>query len=610
MDINGDMIRGHIDTIILLSLVDGDKDTNEIRKNIEDRSDNKFSVKQGTFYSAMQRLVKQNLIREYRSSATDGIRRKYFSLTEKGKKSVETNKSEWIKSKEVIDTLVDTVVEKQQESPILSAENFPIPPVDPYLSRKEAENDAIYDENTANDEDLLKNFNEKLTDMLGEIIKNDASNDEADEEKPTEILPENFVASDEQSLKTPEITEEDVENAVNESIAEVKNAVDETTEKPSESVVCQSEVRDYPFEIKDRSLYTKKDEILPNTDETVQEVIDKPSEETDEKLSNIADIIDKNDDDITNTAQSDENTVSNRFFADDEQVSYKTEPETNENDEADDLLSVEDGTTLNKREYKSILASLFPKEKPEEQPAAYIEKENIDKFADAEDAPRAARPAASDDYRENNPIAYNEEVEPETISTSVAERKRDYSKDYSESEGSNDFSDLYAMAQREGFKIRTSFNTNKASGDRILSSKLNFHASLLSYLLLFIEMIILNFTLGPIVGWSSAVKLIIVFATALFPVTTCVIYNVNRKRAVKSISPFKDVFEIALIVTFQITIIILCVALFASVDFGDFKSVSQFVLIPFVFALNIPLFFAIKYALYGTGKYFAVTKKK
>ena len=86
MDLNGDMIRGHIDTIILLSLVDGDKDSNEIRKNIEDRSDNKFSVKQGTFYSAMQRLVKQSLIKEYRSSATDGIRRKYFSLTEKGEK--------------------------------------------------------------------------------------------------------------------------------------------------------------------------------------------------------------------------------------------------------------------------------------------------------------------------------------------------------------------------------------------------------------------------------------------------------------------------------------------------------------------------------------------
>ena len=35
MDINGDMIRGHIDTIILLSLIDGDKDSNEIRKSIE-----------------------------------------------------------------------------------------------------------------------------------------------------------------------------------------------------------------------------------------------------------------------------------------------------------------------------------------------------------------------------------------------------------------------------------------------------------------------------------------------------------------------------------------------------------------------------------------------
>ena len=59
MDVNGEMIRGHIDTIILLSLVDGDKDTNEIRRQIEDKSENKFSVKQGTFYSAMQRLVKQ-----------------------------------------------------------------------------------------------------------------------------------------------------------------------------------------------------------------------------------------------------------------------------------------------------------------------------------------------------------------------------------------------------------------------------------------------------------------------------------------------------------------------------------------------------------------------
>ena len=91
---------------------------------------------------------------------------------------------------------------------------------------------------------------------------------------------------------------------------------------------------------------------------------------------------------------------------------------------------------------------------------------------------------------------------------------------------------------------------------------------------------------------------------SLFPIVTFIIYNINKTRTVKNISQFKDVIEIVLIVTFQLTIIILCIALFASVDFSDFKSVSEFVLIPFIFALNVPLFFMIKYALYGTGKYF------
>ena len=78
-EIKGEMIRGHVDTFILLSLCNGDKDSNEIKEAIEERSDNKFTVKQGTFYSAMQRLVKQNFIKEYRSSAADGIRRKDYS---------------------------------------------------------------------------------------------------------------------------------------------------------------------------------------------------------------------------------------------------------------------------------------------------------------------------------------------------------------------------------------------------------------------------------------------------------------------------------------------------------------------------------------------------
>ena len=201
MDLNGDMIRGHIDTIILLSLVDGDKDSNEIRKNIEDRSDNKFSVKQGTFYSAMQRLVKQSLIKEYRSSATDGIRRKYFSLTEKGEKLVENNRKEWLESKEVIDTLVDTVQEKPETDLMMRTEDFPIPSENPYespvlsdendqkIDEKSIENlpEDAYDTHvtvnneteTQSEDDLLQDINAKLSDILGELgFENDKTDNE------------------------------------------------------------------------------------------------------------------------------------------------------------------------------------------------------------------------------------------------------------------------------------------------------------------------------------------------------------------------------------------------------------------------------------------------
>ena len=121
-------------------------------------------------------------------------------------------------------------------------------------------------------------------------------------------------------------------------------------------------------------------------------------------------------------------------------------------------------------------------------------------------------------------------------------------------------------------------------------------------------MLIMNLTLSQIVNWSSSAKLILVFSTAVFPVVCFVIYNINKTKTAKELASFKDVIEIALIITFQITIIILCVALFASVDFGNIIEITSFVLIPFIFALNIPIYFMIKYALYGTGKYYVGDK--
>lgn len=641
MDLNGDMIRGHIDTIILLSLVDGDKDSNEIRKNIEDRSDNKFSVKQGTFYSAMQRLVKQSLIKEYRSSATDGIRRKYFSLTEKGEKLVENNRKEWLESKEVIDTLVDTVQEKPENDLMMRTEDFPIPSENPYESPVlSAENDQKIDEKsienlpedaydtrvtvhneteTQSEDDLLQDINAKLSDILGELgFENDKT---------------------------------DNENANNETFVE-KNTSENVSKLQENKALPNAKInerRSYPFEITDSSLYVEDEtdfnptvEITVNHDETIRETepeIDVTDEVETADYSNekpfiFDDNIEENEP-IENIAQTENvtnvtcETVEETNVSIDEKPSetqtandtnatfeYTAQEEKAANDEysdeEDDLLAVEDGTTSNRREYKSILSSLFPK-KEEKHAATGIETDNSEERTERNEQTRYFdddySPARSqtDGYYEENVSSgrYPSDDETAEIANEKTDRRQ---QTYYDGEGSTDFSDLYNMAKREGFKIKASYNTNKYYGDRVFVNKLNFHSSIIWYLVLFVEMLIMNLTLSQIVNWSSSAKLILVFSTAVFPVVCFVIYNINKTKTAKELASFKDVIEIALIITFQITIIILCVALFASVDFGDIIEVTSFVLIPFIFALNIPIYFMIKYALYGTGKYFVGDK--
>ena len=104
--ISSDLIRGHVDTIILKTLYDGDKYGLEIIKVIGERSGGNYQVKQPTLYSALTRLSKQGLIESYWGESIQGGRRKYFKLTKVGKQLSEQNMSKWEYSRTVIDKLI------------------------------------------------------------------------------------------------------------------------------------------------------------------------------------------------------------------------------------------------------------------------------------------------------------------------------------------------------------------------------------------------------------------------------------------------------------------------------------------------------------------------
>ncbi len=104
--ISSDLIRGHINTIILRALYDGDKYGYEIMAEIERKSHGQYSLKEPSLYSALKRLEKSGYVTSYWGGSVAGGRRKYFSLTDEGKAVSEQNQSEWEYSRTVIDSLI------------------------------------------------------------------------------------------------------------------------------------------------------------------------------------------------------------------------------------------------------------------------------------------------------------------------------------------------------------------------------------------------------------------------------------------------------------------------------------------------------------------------
>ena len=639
-EIKGEMIRGHVDTFILLSLCDGDKDSNSIKAAIEQRSDNKFTVKQGTFYSAMQRLVKQNYIKEYRSSASDGIRRKYYSLTAKGNEFLDKNREEWTKSRELIDNLIETPSE-----PLPETEPIKEPVVDEFdefkkLVDQNADGYTFFAPDDSDDSYLDRLGSEVLSDLNKELDSAKSEN-EATESKETASNKENNAdirnEFDENAEKDDEKPAYDIYDEIlppeeDELYSEAKD------DKISDENDIEFYDFDYSEENKDDGLKEENPEPKEDTEDTTESeneiVYDfelPPEEETTEKADNEnspsepTEIL--KEDTVTSEENASENIEKSPIKSEENSSVYENEIKREaeaakakekhaKSSDKDDLLYVEDGAPTNRREYKYLLGRLFPKADAAQDQDEKTEKKNGTKQIDFEEY---SGYADKNDYDEEEEIGkINEEnnfsapVKTEKTNVKTTEHtdvaKTNSYEDSSVKQEDYDFSDLFKMAKNEGFKVRTSQSTNKFSGNGIFINKLNLHASLLFYGLLFVEMLVLNFALSGVLGWSFGVKAIIAAVPAILPLIMLGIYLASPKRKVREVSQFKDAITVFLIITFQLIIVDLCVALFLEVDFNNVKEVMSYLVVPFILIINIPLFAIVKYSLLGSGRYFDESK--
>ncbi len=188
--ISSDLIRGHIDTIILYALQNGDKFAQQISDSIDEKSNNSYQINQATLYSSLKRLENLKLVKSYWNDSENG-RRKYFQLTDAGRKTVEENLSSWSYSRAIIDKLMDCepapVYRTQVVEKIVEVEKIIEKPVEKVVEVVKTVENPPFDEKRLNLSADSQEIN--FRSILEGLIKSTAKPELVSENPPVEIQP-------------------------------------------------------------------------------------------------------------------------------------------------------------------------------------------------------------------------------------------------------------------------------------------------------------------------------------------------------------------------------------------------------------------------------------
>lgn len=105
--INSDVIRGHLESVILKLIIEKDMYGYEISNCISERTKDRFNIKEATLYSVISRLQKKGLIAPYMGEKSHGGKRRYYTMTPLGKAYYQQKIVEWKEVKSILETLLE-----------------------------------------------------------------------------------------------------------------------------------------------------------------------------------------------------------------------------------------------------------------------------------------------------------------------------------------------------------------------------------------------------------------------------------------------------------------------------------------------------------------------
>lgn len=102
-----EIMKGSIDILLLSIICQKDSYGYEIVKELNAKSSNLYNMSEGTLYPALKRLEIRDYLECYWINLENGGRRKYYKITDKGKKGLSTKVRDWQK----VDSLIKICLE-------------------------------------------------------------------------------------------------------------------------------------------------------------------------------------------------------------------------------------------------------------------------------------------------------------------------------------------------------------------------------------------------------------------------------------------------------------------------------------------------------------------
>lgn len=103
---SAEMLKGHLDAIILATVADGALHGYAIIEAIRSRSGGHFDLPEGTIYPALHRLELAGLLDSHWVQPDGGRKRRVYALTDSGRKSLDDRRSGWADFAEGIERLL------------------------------------------------------------------------------------------------------------------------------------------------------------------------------------------------------------------------------------------------------------------------------------------------------------------------------------------------------------------------------------------------------------------------------------------------------------------------------------------------------------------------